>query len=60
MKTKKIDYISPEMSIVSLAPCEILATSSPTFRISNMQGEADDDFAHGHRGSWGNLWDNEE
>lgn len=60
MKTKKIDYISPEMSIASLVPCEILATSNPTLGISNTQGEAAEDFARGNRNSWGNLWEEGE
>ena len=48
------------MNIADLAPYEILATSSPTLNISDTQGEADEDFARGHRGSWGNLWGNGE
>lgn len=60
MKATKIDYIKPEMSIVDLTPYEILATSSSTLSISNTQGKADEDFARGHRGSWGNLWGNGE
>ena len=60
MKTTKIDYIKPEMNIADLAPYEILATSSSTLNISDTQGEADEDFARGHRGSCGNLWGNGE
>lgn len=53
---KKKLYIAPDMEIVKIEPSAVVAAS-----ISIGEGEADagQSFANEHRGSWGNLWNNE-
>ena len=56
MKKKK--YVKPEISIVEIFACSMLSTSLEVD--TNSQGDFKEDFVRGHRGRWGDLWDNEE
>ncbi len=56
MKTKnKKNYVPPQMAIITVQPCEMLATSN-ILNTHNWQGD-EEDFTRGRRGRWGNLWD---
>ena len=44
-------YEKPKMCIVDIAPCVILAFSID----KDSQGDFED-FSKGHRGTWGDLW----
>ena len=47
-------YIKPEIDVIDCAPCIPMATSV-VFDDSS-QGDFSEDFAKGHRGTWGDLW----
>lgn len=51
----KTPYKKPEMNILEIAPCMILSSSLGISKTS--QGDFSEDFAKGHRGAWGNLWE---
>lgn len=48
----KKQYEKPNMDVIDISPCMILALS-----IKDSQGDLSEDFAEGHRGTWGNLWE---
>ena len=52
------NIMKPEISIVEILSCSMLSTSVEVD--TNSQGDFKEDFVRGHRGRWGNLWDNEE
>ncbi len=50
----KKQYKKPEINEVNITLCSMLSTS---FSInSNSKGEHEEDFVREHRGTWGNLW----
>ena len=50
----KKEYKSPKISVINIDASYMLASS---FRIDNTsQGDFKEDFVRGHRGTWGNLW----
>ena len=47
-------YEKPEINVIEIAACSMLSTS---FNIeSHSQGDFKEDFARKHRGTWGDLW----
>lgn len=48
----KQNYIAPEMEIVEM---ELEAIISMSINMQE-QGDENEDFARGRRGTWGNLW----
>lgn len=57
----KNTYIKPMMEVMAIAMVEMIATSGTgTLGISKKEVEtASGQLGNRHRGSWGNLWDEE-
>lgn len=53
----KRNYIAPEMEIQEIELETIVAGSPSVMGISSEKGGESEDFAQGHRGTWGNLWE---
>ena len=47
-------YKQPMMNVVDMSPCMPLASSLGIDKHS--QGDFSEDFVKGHRGTWGDLW----
>ena len=51
-------YIKPSIKVRELHTRQIIATSLPIGggNVNPGQGDGENDFSHGRRGTWGNLW----
>ena len=53
---KKYTYIRPQAVVMDIEPVSLCASSSSFNIDTQSQGDEDEDFSKGHRGTWGNLW----
>lgn len=52
----KTQYEKPTINVLDIAPCIPLAASGLDID-ADSKGDFSEDFGRGHRGAWGNLWD---
>ena len=52
----KTQYEKPTINVLDIAPCIPLAASGLDID-ADSKGDFSEDFGRGHRGTWGNLWD---
>lgn len=51
---KKYTYVRPQVVVMDVDSMSLCASS---FNIdTKSQGDEEEDFSKGHRGTWGNLW----
>ena len=55
----KVRYVKTEMNEIEIVSCQLFATSTLGINVHS-QGEFEEDFSNGRRGTWGNLWEENE
>ena len=54
-------YIKPSVEVIEIAPVSMIATSTPEIGFGSEDKNASDSWTNKRRGTWGNLWaDNEK
>ena len=57
---KKKVYIAPQMEVIEIDTVQMLAASKPEIGVGDGEVDADGAWSNRHRGTWGNLWADDE